>query len=53
MKKAIFIIIGFMVCFYIGCNIGVDVEDVKAYTQTEAYKAQERAHFERIAKWEK
>lgn len=53
MKKAIFIVIGFMVCFYIGCNIGPSYEETKAYMQSEEYKAQERAHFERLAKWEK
>lgn len=37
--------------FWIGCNIGPDYEDVKAYMKTEAYKAQERAHFERVKNW--
>ena len=37
--------------FWIGCNIGPDYEDVKAYMETEAYKAQERAHFERVKNW--
>lgn len=49
MKKAI-IVIGFMVCAYIGLNIGPNVEDVKAYMQTEEYKAAEKAH---LAKWGK
>lgn len=48
MKKAIFIFIGFMVCAYIGCNIGPSVEEVKAYTQTDGYK---RAMQEQLAKW--
>lgn len=51
--KAIFIFIGIVVCFYIGCNIGPNADDVHAYMQSEEYKAQERAHFERLTKWEK
>lgn len=50
MKKAIFIFIGFMVCAYIGCNIGPSYKEVKAYTETQEYKAAERAH---MAKWGK
>lgn len=48
MKKAI-IFIGIVICAYIGCNIGPSVDDVRAYTQTEEYKAAEKAH---LAKWE-
>jgi hypothetical protein len=34
----------------VGLNIGPTPEEVQAFTQTETYKAQERAHFERMAR---
>ena len=33
--------------FWVGCNIGPDYKDVKAYMETPEYKEQERAYFER------
>ena len=34
----------------VGLNIGPTPEEVQAFTQTETYKAQERAYFERMAR---
>lgn len=33
--------------FYLGCNCGKSCEEVKAFMQTETYKAQERAFLAR------
>ena len=55
MKKtisAICALLAFSGLFYIGCHSGKSYDEVKAYMQSEDYKAQEAAHFAKLARME-
>lgn len=56
MKKnaisAICAFLAFAAVATIGMNIGPDLSDVKAYKESAEYKAQEAAHFAKLARME-
>lgn len=50
--RAIAAAVFFSICFTIGCNIGPDYPEVKAFMESPEYKRQEAAHFAKLARWE-
>lgn len=45
-------LLAFSGLFYIGCRSGKSYDEVNAYMQSEDYKAQEAAHFAKLARME-